>query len=201
MVCKKVLTIVAVLCLISGSLFAQNNGKSLPDGSYYTCTMDPKIHNDAPGSCPICGMDLVKVKPKKSKPKPKPVATPKKSSEPTPPPIDKPMPAHEHHAPAQMPKDSAAAPVPEKPEPEISAPEPPKTENPADKIMEIAAPRTVMGETARPAPPMRPAVRSSQAQARPASAAWQGPPAPPPATPAIPGHTQALEPPSRWSAR
>ena len=80
MVCKKVLTIVAVLCLISGSLFAQNNGKSLPDGSYYTCTMDPKIHNDAPGSCPICGMDLVKVKPKKSKPKPKPVATPKKSS-------------------------------------------------------------------------------------------------------------------------
>lgn len=59
-----------VLFLLSNGLFAQNNGKSRPDGSYYTCTMDPKVHNDAPGSCPICGMDLVKVKAKKVKPKP-----------------------------------------------------------------------------------------------------------------------------------
>lgn len=70
-ICQKVLPI-AVLFLLSNGLFAQNNGKSLPDGSYYTCTMDPKVHNDAPGSCPICGMDLVKVKAKKAKPKPKP---------------------------------------------------------------------------------------------------------------------------------
>jgi hypothetical protein len=53
------------------AVLAQNNGKSLPDGSYYTCTMDPKIHNDKPGTCPICGMTLVKVKGKKVKAKPK----------------------------------------------------------------------------------------------------------------------------------
>ncbi|TAK35384.1 MAG: copper oxidase [Saprospiraceae bacterium] len=56
----------------TSAIFAQNNGKSLPDGSYYTCTMNPQVHNDAPGTCPICGMDLVKVKGKKAKPKPKP---------------------------------------------------------------------------------------------------------------------------------
>lgn len=27
---------------------------------YYTCPMHPQIHEDKPGSCPICGMDLVK---------------------------------------------------------------------------------------------------------------------------------------------
>lgn len=29
----------------------------------YTCTMHPEIHRPAPGSCPICGMKLVKEKP------------------------------------------------------------------------------------------------------------------------------------------
>jgi FtsP/CotA-like multicopper oxidase with cupredoxin domain len=52
-------------------LFAQNNGKSLPNGSHYSCPMHPKIQNDTPGSCPICGMDLVKIKPQKAKPKKK----------------------------------------------------------------------------------------------------------------------------------
>jgi membrane fusion protein, copper/silver efflux system len=27
---------------------------------YWTCTMHPQVHMDRPGSCPICGMDLVK---------------------------------------------------------------------------------------------------------------------------------------------
>jgi CopA family copper-resistance protein len=72
------------------TVFAQNNGKSLPDGSYYTCTMDPKIHNDKPGTCPICGMTLVKVKGKKAKSKPK--------SE------------HEAHDTMPMQKDTAKAP-------------------------------------------------------------------------------------------
>lgn len=58
------------------AIFTQNNGKSQPDGSYYTCTMDPKVHNDKPGTCPICGMDLVKVKGKKPKSKPAPKADP-----------------------------------------------------------------------------------------------------------------------------
>ncbi len=94
-VCQKVLPI-AVLFLFSNGLFAQNNGKSQPDGSYYTCTMDPQIHNDKPGSCPICGMDLVKVKGKKAKPKP-------------PKPVEK---KPEQTAPAmpEMPKDKAVFP-------------------------------------------------------------------------------------------
>ncbi|MBC6611942.1 efflux RND transporter periplasmic adaptor subunit [Hymenobacter sp. BT507] len=28
---------------------------------YYTCSMHPQIHEDEPGDCPICGMDLIKV--------------------------------------------------------------------------------------------------------------------------------------------
>ena len=30
---------------------------------YYTCSMHPQIHEDGPGSCPICHMDLIKVQP------------------------------------------------------------------------------------------------------------------------------------------
>jgi Cu(I)/Ag(I) efflux system membrane fusion protein len=29
---------------------------------YYTCSMHPQVHEDAPGKCPICGMDLIAVK-------------------------------------------------------------------------------------------------------------------------------------------
>jgi Cu(I)/Ag(I) efflux system membrane fusion protein len=29
---------------------------------YYTCTMHPSVHAEAPGKCPICGMELVPVK-------------------------------------------------------------------------------------------------------------------------------------------
>lgn len=37
------------------------SGKAQPDsGSYYTCVMHPKVHQDKPGNCPICGMKLVK---------------------------------------------------------------------------------------------------------------------------------------------
>lgn len=31
--------------------------------AYYTCSMHPQIHEDGPGSCPICHMDLLKVQP------------------------------------------------------------------------------------------------------------------------------------------
>lgn len=34
-------------------------GKST-DSEYYTCPMHPQVISDKPGSCPICGMDLVK---------------------------------------------------------------------------------------------------------------------------------------------
>ncbi|MBJ6111772.1 efflux RND transporter periplasmic adaptor subunit [Hymenobacter sp. BT523] len=29
---------------------------------YYTCSMHPQVHADAPGQCPICGMDLIAIK-------------------------------------------------------------------------------------------------------------------------------------------
>jgi len=32
-----------------------------PDVDYYTCTMHPSVHAEAPGKCPICGMELVPV--------------------------------------------------------------------------------------------------------------------------------------------
>ncbi len=32
-----------------------------PNKAYYTCSMHPQIHEDHPGSCPICGMKLIKV--------------------------------------------------------------------------------------------------------------------------------------------
>src|SRR5438045_6244549 len=32
------------------------------DVDYYTCTMHPSVHAEAPGKCPICGMELVPVK-------------------------------------------------------------------------------------------------------------------------------------------
>jgi Cu(I)/Ag(I) efflux system membrane fusion protein len=28
--------------------------------AYFTCIMHPQIHQDHPGKCPICGMDLIK---------------------------------------------------------------------------------------------------------------------------------------------
>ena len=31
--------------------------------AYYTCSMHPQIHEDGPGSCPICHMDLIRVQP------------------------------------------------------------------------------------------------------------------------------------------
>ncbi|TDN36210.1 efflux RND transporter periplasmic adaptor subunit [Hymenobacter sp. UV11] len=31
--------------------------------AYYTCSMHPQVHADGPGSCPICGMNLIKVQP------------------------------------------------------------------------------------------------------------------------------------------
>ncbi|OGX83932.1 hypothetical protein BEN47_17025 [Hymenobacter lapidarius] len=30
-------------------------------GRYYTCSMHPQVHQDHPGDCPICGMDLIAV--------------------------------------------------------------------------------------------------------------------------------------------
>lgn len=42
---------------------SKSSGSSKPaDVDYYTCTMHPSVHAEAPGKCPICSMDLVPVK-------------------------------------------------------------------------------------------------------------------------------------------
>jgi Cu(I)/Ag(I) efflux system membrane fusion protein len=45
-------------------------GQAAGDKVYYTCSMHPQIHADAPGKCPICGMDLLAAKAASPTPKP-----------------------------------------------------------------------------------------------------------------------------------
>src|SRR5438477_8211646 len=59
------------LCVLAVLLIApacSKSSKSIkpPDVDYYTCTMHPSVHAEAPGKCPICGMDLVPVMKKDS---------------------------------------------------------------------------------------------------------------------------------------
>jgi membrane fusion protein, copper/silver efflux system len=56
-----ILVLVLVACSKSGPAVAGKN-----DVDYYTCTMHPWVHSKKPGTCPVCGMDLVPVY--KSKP-------------------------------------------------------------------------------------------------------------------------------------
>ena len=55
-----------VYCLlIIGFIACKESKKDQPEKQAaaketYTCPMHPQIIKDAPGSCPICGMDLVK---------------------------------------------------------------------------------------------------------------------------------------------
>jgi Cu(I)/Ag(I) efflux system membrane fusion protein len=54
------LFVLAVL-IISPACTKSNQPTKPPDVDYYTCTMHPSVHAEAPGKCPICGMDLVPV--------------------------------------------------------------------------------------------------------------------------------------------
>jgi Cu(I)/Ag(I) efflux system membrane fusion protein len=48
--------------LLIGPACSRSNQSAKPaDVDYYTCTMHPSVHAEAPGKCPICGMDLVPV--------------------------------------------------------------------------------------------------------------------------------------------
>lgn len=63
------LTIVAVIgafSLIAGSETYTGEATSSKVTAYYTCPMHPQVHQDGPGKCPICHMDLVKVDPSSS---------------------------------------------------------------------------------------------------------------------------------------
>jgi membrane fusion protein, copper/silver efflux system len=47
--------------LVSPACSKSSKPTKPPDVDYYTCTMHPSVHAEAPGKCPICGMDLVPV--------------------------------------------------------------------------------------------------------------------------------------------
>jgi Cu(I)/Ag(I) efflux system membrane fusion protein len=61
------LFVLAVL-FISSACSKPNQSTKPPDVDYYTCTMHPSVHAEAPGKCPICGMDLVPVMKKSASP-------------------------------------------------------------------------------------------------------------------------------------
>jgi Cu(I)/Ag(I) efflux system membrane fusion protein len=61
------LFVLAVL-LINPACSKSSKSIKPPDVDYYTCTMHPSVHAEAPGKCPICGMDLVPVMKKISTP-------------------------------------------------------------------------------------------------------------------------------------
>ena len=52
--------------LLSSPACSRSKLSKPPDVDYYTCTMHPSVHAEAPGKCPICGMDLVPVMKKDS---------------------------------------------------------------------------------------------------------------------------------------
>ena len=61
------LFVLAVL-LISPACSKSSKSIKPPDVDHYTCTMHPSVHAEAPGKCPICGMDLVPVMKKTASP-------------------------------------------------------------------------------------------------------------------------------------
>jgi len=61
------LLVLAVL-FVSPACSKSTKSTKPPDVDYYTCTMHPSVHAEAPGKCPICGMDLVPVMKKTASP-------------------------------------------------------------------------------------------------------------------------------------
>jgi membrane fusion protein, copper/silver efflux system len=55
------MVIIAVACNSSSPKNGSKDATQVELASfYYTCPMHPEIHSDKPGTCPVCGMDLVK---------------------------------------------------------------------------------------------------------------------------------------------
>jgi membrane fusion protein, copper/silver efflux system len=67
---------VLAMLLISPACSRSSKLTRPPDVDYYTCTMHPSVHAEAPGKCPICGMDLVPVMKKNSAASPSASAPP-----------------------------------------------------------------------------------------------------------------------------
>jgi len=54
--------IVLLIVIATSCKQEQHKIVKVANKSYYTCSMHPQIHEDHPGDCPICGMELIKVK-------------------------------------------------------------------------------------------------------------------------------------------
>jgi Cu(I)/Ag(I) efflux system membrane fusion protein len=53
--------ILSTLAVLAGCSKPRPSDATASDIDYYTCTMHPSVHSKTPGTCPICGMDLVPV--------------------------------------------------------------------------------------------------------------------------------------------
>src|SRR6476660_6502474 len=60
--------LLVALLLSSASCTKPTKSNKPPNVDHYTCTMHPSVHAEAPGKCPICGMDLVPVMKKSASP-------------------------------------------------------------------------------------------------------------------------------------
>jgi len=60
---KKILLLAAIIAAVFAAVSCSDNREK----TLYTCPMHPQVIQDHPGSCPICGMDLVPVEKEKQK--------------------------------------------------------------------------------------------------------------------------------------
>lgn len=54
-------TLVLILCLLVLACTSKRSSPVAKEGVYYTCSMDPQVHEPHPGKCPICKMELTPV--------------------------------------------------------------------------------------------------------------------------------------------
>jgi Cu(I)/Ag(I) efflux system membrane fusion protein len=57
---KYLLSALIFLLLLFAFACSGNDDSKKNSNVYWTCTMHPQVHENGPGTCPICGMDLIK---------------------------------------------------------------------------------------------------------------------------------------------
>ena len=55
------ITLIAFACSKNEATHEHDHATTTPAAAKYTCPMHPQVIKDAPGTCPVCGMDLVPV--------------------------------------------------------------------------------------------------------------------------------------------